>query len=447
MKCGYSKCIYNNPTRVELDNNFVQLSPCKFCNDVYYHSEQCILEDWEMGHKSKCQKNKQNQQKSNNQQTSQLNKYNILLSEDKCLGRGAYGYVTKVEEKSTRKIKAMKVINKKFISKHGSDTILTREVEIQKKLLHKNVIGLHDFFEDQINYYLILEYAKNGNLYKYQKRMHKGKFSEKDAYYLFLQTCVGVEFLHNNNIIHRDQKPENLLLDENYNVKLCDFGWSVEIQQRDRTTFCGTVDYMAPEICSSEKYGKAVDNWALGILQYELIHGYPPYSGGTENERMGKIKHCAPIKFEAGISEEAKDLIQKLLKKNPYERLSIRDILKHPWLSNFNKRYSKSSSMDQNSNRNTNNKISAKTDSDLYMNSYEKFGNTNVKTNQYMQNDFNEKKTVSPFNGYTYSNNQGQKRKILTNKKADTHENKFRPEKKVNFWNKLGLFCCTNREE
>ena len=86
MKCGYSKCIYNNPTRVELDNNFVQLSPCKFCNDVYYHSEQCILEDWEMGHKSKCQKNKQNQQKSNNQQTSQLNNYNILLSEDKCLG-------------------------------------------------------------------------------------------------------------------------------------------------------------------------------------------------------------------------------------------------------------------------------------------------------------------------------------------------------------------------
>jgi serine/threonine protein kinase len=151
--------------------------------------------------------------------------------------------VTKVKQKSSGQIFAMKVINKKFISTHGGSALLKREVEIQQSLNHPNIIKLYDFFNDDINVYMILEYAANGNLFKHIKIKGKG-LTEKDAFLLFFQALVGLEVLHSADIIHRDLKPENLLLDEKFNLKLCDFGWSVKADQTHRETFCGTVDYM-----------------------------------------------------------------------------------------------------------------------------------------------------------------------------------------------------------
>ena len=103
-------------------------------------------------------------------------------------------------------------------------------------------------------------------------------FDEKTACYYFTQTCSAVNFLHSNNLVHRDLKPENLLLDSNNNLKLCDFGWCTEISFGNRDTICGTCEYMAPEIINEQPYNCSIDIWSLGVLLYELLHGYSPFN-------------------------------------------------------------------------------------------------------------------------------------------------------------------------
>ncbi len=123
-----------------------------------------------------------------------------------------------------------------------------------------------------------MEYALNGNLFSF---IRKEKTIDKNFLKsLFLEVCSAIEYLHSKNIIHRDIKPENILLDKNYTVKVCDFGWSTDIDQI-RNTFCGTHEYMAPEIFQYGKYGKEVDVWGLGVLLYELHHGYSPFRASS----------------------------------------------------------------------------------------------------------------------------------------------------------------------
>ena len=120
-----------------------------------------------------------------------------------------------------------------------------------------------------------MDFTQKGNLY--QKLKKDKLFDETAAFHYFIQTCSAVNFLHSNNLVHRDLKPENLLLDDSNNVKLCDFGWCVELNLGNRVTFCGTYEYMAPEIINELPYNNSIDIWSLGILLYELIHGYSPF--------------------------------------------------------------------------------------------------------------------------------------------------------------------------
>jgi len=120
-----------------------------------------------------------------------------------------------------------------------------------------------------------LEYASSGTLFNLIKK--KKNLDEKTAFHYFIQTSAAVLFLHENNLVHRDLKPENILIDENNNIKLCDFGWCVELSMGNRVTFCGTYEYMAPEIIKEKPYNQGIDIWSLGILLYELIHGYSPF--------------------------------------------------------------------------------------------------------------------------------------------------------------------------
>jgi len=120
-----------------------------------------------------------------------------------------------------------------------------------------------------------MEYANSGSLFSLIKK--RKNFDEKKAFHYFIQTAGAVLFLHENNLVHRDLKPENILVDENNNIKLCDFGWCVEMSMGNRVTFCGTYEYMAPEIIKEKPYNQGIDVWSLGILLYELIHGYSPF--------------------------------------------------------------------------------------------------------------------------------------------------------------------------
>ena len=209
--------------------------------------------------------------------------------------------------------------------------MMYREISVQKKLNHANIIRLYGHIEDIDCIYLILEYAAKGNLFHYIR--DRKRLTEEETWPFFTQVCVGVNYLHQNSIIHRDLKPENILLNHNNTVKICDFGWCVE-GNNERNTYCGTLDYMAPEIIKGLSYTNKVDVWALGVLLYELTHGYPPFTAKNDSDKSRLIRK-GNFKFEDNISAECRDLVRSILRISPEARPSLGSILKHPWISKF----------------------------------------------------------------------------------------------------------------
>lgn len=229
---------------------------------------------------------------------------------------------------------AVKIIKREKLVKTVGTEVLKKEIEIHSQLSHPHIIKFVEFREDKENFYLFTEIARRGNLEAYRRK--KKLLDEDEAFVYFLQTCLAVEYLHKNKIIHRDIKPENILFDENFNIKLCDFGWSDKIMGAEsrRQTFCGTLDFMAPEVIRQDPYGVEVDIWALGVLLYELVHGITPFKNIKRSFlRESKKSEDCPINFENHISNSFKDLIQRMLKNNPESRLTIEEILIHPWIA------------------------------------------------------------------------------------------------------------------
>ena len=151
---------------------------------------------------------------------------------------------------------------------------MRKEIKFHKELYHPNIIKLYDFFYEKNRIYLILEYAPNGNLFAFLRKNY-GKIPTEKLIHLYLQIASSVKYIHDHDIIHRDLKPENILLDANFNAKLCDFGWSTQkCKENPRTTFCGTYEYMAPEIFESYPYNHSVDIWSLGKCIWNLIKPY-----------------------------------------------------------------------------------------------------------------------------------------------------------------------------
>ena len=184
-----------------------------------------------------------------------------------------------------------------------------------------------------------MEHAEKGSLFSIMKQ--KGPFNENDARKYFIQVISAVHFLHRNNVIHRDIKPENILLNNDDEIKLCDFGWANYVESDiTRSTFCGTLEYMSPEILGKEEYTKEIDIWALGVLLYELVHGYSPFIIKDNDNRNVMIEYKdilenikdKGIKFEVNVSELCKDLICKMLEVDGKKRIGIDDIIKHPFV-------------------------------------------------------------------------------------------------------------------
>lgn len=249
------------------------------------------------------------------------------------LGSGAYGRVYLVSHNETKEEYALKVIEKKkLLNTFGNCDIIYNEIKIHSKLEHPNIIRLYSMNETEKEINIIMEYAKNGNLFQLISENKKG-FSEKIAFEYFIQVVNAVYFLHENQIIHRDIKPENLLIGENNTIKLCDFGWARQLTLKNRSSFCGTVEYMAPEIIESENYDYSVDIWSLGILLYELLMGHSPFKDKTTKNTIVNIK-LHDLKFDKEISEDCKDLINKLLEVNKDKRINIKDILTHKFIKN-----------------------------------------------------------------------------------------------------------------
>lgn len=145
--------------------------------------------------------------------------------------------------------------------------------------------------------------------------------------------------MHKQGLIHRDIKPENILIKEGNIIKICDFGWCVQSDHsQQRNTFCGTLEYMAPEMIQNKAHNHTLDVWSLGILLYELVHGRAPFTGVHPREISDKIMRGV-IRFKPGLSDEYKDLVNAILKYEPTDRLPLIKVFDHPWIKNFERKY------------------------------------------------------------------------------------------------------------
>ena len=258
------------------------------------------------------------------------------------IGHGAFGDLYLAHHKTDNKPYAIKHISKQRVVNEGCPlSIIYQEISIQLMLNHPNIVRLYSYYENQRDIYLIEEYLPNGTLFT---KIHKNKhLNEKESFHYFIQMTNAITFLHENDFVHRDIKPENILLDENNNIKLCDFGWCVSLHQNEkRTTFCGTFEYMAPEIVCEENYDAAVDIWALGILLYEMLHGYSPFRSleqNDEEEYKGIFRNILKMEYtineKLNISKECVQLIKLLLEGDSGERISAMEIYFCSWVKKF----------------------------------------------------------------------------------------------------------------
>lgn len=247
----------------------------------------------------------------------------------KPLGRGKFGSVYLAREKKTKFVVALKVLFKSQLQKAQVEHQLRREIEIQSHLRHPNILRLYGYFYDSIRVYLILEYAPQGELYKQLQK--ETKFTEKRSATYIAQLADALMYCHSKKVIHRDIKPENLLVSLKGDLKIADFGWSVHAPSSRRTTLCGTLDYLPPEMVENRRHDEKVDLWGLGVLCYEFLVGKPPFEAPTSEETHKRISKV-DLQFPSHVSAGARDLISKLLKHDPQKRLPLMEVLKHSWI-------------------------------------------------------------------------------------------------------------------
>ena len=256
------------------------------------------------------------------------------------IGTGSYGQVFAYRNRLDKKLYAIKHMEKDRLRK-SLKTLngIYEEINIQSKIFHKNIVRLLNVEENTTSFDLIMEYASEGSLFYYIR--DKYYLSEKESFKFFSQIVNAVYLLHKNDLIHRDIKPENILLYENGVCKLCDFGWCVKLDGKQRKTFCGTTEYMSPEIVNKVEYSKEIDIWSLGVLLYEMVHGYSPFRPDKEDFNANDVIHNIKIhdlKFDINISPECKELICHLLDENVKNRYKIEDIFNSKFMKKYEKK-------------------------------------------------------------------------------------------------------------
>ncbi|KAH7914812.1 Pkinase-domain-containing protein, partial [Hygrophoropsis aurantiaca] len=257
------------------------------------------------------------------------------------IGKGSSGRVRIARHSKSGKYAAVKIVSKNIVmnsinkladSAEHMLLSIEREIVIMKLIDHPNIMRLYDVWETSNELYLILEYVEGGELFDYL--CDKGRLPTSEALGYFQQIISAIDYCHRFNVAHRDLKPENLLMDENKNIKVADFGmaaWQVGSNNGMLKTACGSPHYAAPEVVMGKEYnGRASDIWSCGVILFALLVGRLPFDDEDLATLLDKVK-SGNFDMPSGIDAQAKDLISKMLDKDVDKRITIPEILKHPF--------------------------------------------------------------------------------------------------------------------
>ncbi|XP_007892991.2 STKc_SGK domain-containing protein isoform X1 [Callorhinchus milii] len=243
----------------------------------------------------------------------------------KIIGKGSFGKVLLAKHKDNQKFFAIKVLQKKMILKKKEQKhIMAERSVLLKNVEHPFLVGLHYSFQTTDKLFFVLDYVNGGELFYHLQR--ERVFLEPRARFYAAEIASALGYLHSLHIVYRDLKPENILLDSEGHIVLTDFGLCKEGIEPNCTTstFCGTPEYLAPEVLQKEAYDRTVDWWCLGSVLYEMLYGLPPFYSRNTAEMYNNILH-KPLQLKANISNSAQELLEGLLQKDRTQRLGARD--------------------------------------------------------------------------------------------------------------------------
>eukprot|EP01137_Pigoraptor_chileana_P015135 Opistho-2@70693 len=258
----------------------------------------------------------------------------------KVLGKGTFGKVMLASKKDTKTIYAVKIIKKSVVQiNEQSVTHANTENRVLKLLHHPFLVRLECAFQTDDRLYFVMEYINGGEVYTHLQRT--GRFTEEKTRFYIAEITSALTYLHDKGIVYRDLKLENLLLDKTGHVKITDFGLSKDnLQMEDRTTtFCGTPEYIAPEVLEDDDYGKSVDWWALGIVCYEMLNGQPPFQA-DDVEALFEMTLTQNVQYPSHFSELTISFVSGLLERDPASRLGygMKDgeaVMRHKFLTSI----------------------------------------------------------------------------------------------------------------
>uniref|UniRef100_A0A8C7JTB0 non-specific serine/threonine protein kinase n=1 Tax=Oncorhynchus kisutch TaxID=8019 RepID=A0A8C7JTB0_ONCKI len=252
------------------------------------------------------------------------------------LGDGNFAVVRECVEHSTGREYALKIINKG--RRRGKEQMIQNEVAILRRVKHPNIVLLIEEMDTYSELYLVMELVKGGDLF--DAITSTNRYTERDASGMLYNLANAIKYLHSLNIVHRDVKPENLLVyehaDGSKSLKLGDFGLATVVDG-PLYTVCGTPTYVAPEIIAETGYGLKVDIWAVGVIAYILLCGFPPFRGSSDDQEvlfdqilMRQLEF--PLLYWDNVSETAKELIRSMLQVEVDQRYTAEQVLEHPWV-------------------------------------------------------------------------------------------------------------------